>query len=98
MISSDRQSSSESLKVPELAYYYPDTYWRDHAASSFIKSVLLFFDGIATLVPQHAQERAIDADPTLVGPLVASGKMRMLEPREIIDAPSVELLVAALTD
>lgn len=98
MTSADDSRSADSLNLPEFAYYYPDTYWREQAASSFIKTILLFFDGIATLVPQHAQERAIDADPTLVGPLIDSGKMRMLEPREIIDASSVELMVAALTD
>ena len=39
---------------PEVAFYYPGWIWRsDHA----IKNLLLFFDGVALLVPEYMKER-----------------------------------------
>ena len=77
---------------PEVAYYYPATFWYEGHTSDWIKNILLFFDQVATLVPDFVVERAIDADPTLVGPLVDQGILRFIEPKEIIDPESLDLM------
>jgi hypothetical protein len=38
--------------MPRLAFYYPGPSWRIRE-SEWIKSLLLFFDGIALLVPKE---------------------------------------------
>jgi hypothetical protein len=40
-------------ELSELAYYYPEPYWLAHEGS-WIKSLLLFFDGVAILLPAPA--------------------------------------------
>jgi hypothetical protein len=40
-----------SDQFSELAYYYPEPYWLARE-SSWVKSLLLFFDGIAILLPE----------------------------------------------
>lgn len=97
MISTDEPTTAVP-RLRDLAYYYPDTYWLRGQQSDWVKSVLLFFDGVATLVPEHARSKAIHADPTLVEPLLSTGSMVMLEPTEIIDLEAVELMGEALTE
>jgi hypothetical protein len=57
-----------SERVADLAYYYPQPYW---AAGEIdvMKNLLLFFDGIAILLPRYMSGREAAADPVLAGPL-----------------------------
>jgi hypothetical protein len=50
-----------SGQLNELAYYYPEPYWLAHE-TSWIKSLLLFFDGIAILLPDYMSGRELVAD------------------------------------
>ena len=58
------QHSSRSLILmrPPVAFYYPGHLWD---SSDWVKTLLLFFDGIGLLVPKHKQEEPEAADPTL---------------------------------
>ena len=40
-------------QLPELAFYYPNPVWSD---SDWVKNLVLFFDGIALLVPDYMRE------------------------------------------
>jgi hypothetical protein len=68
----------------EVAYIYPAPYWAldDH---DWIKSLLLFFDEVAILLPDYMYGRHRLADPTLVQPLEELGLLRVLEPSDWID-------------
>ena len=68
----------------ELAYYYPSSYWREGATSDWAKTLLLFFDGVATLVPEHERQAALDADPAVAGHLVDRGLLRMISTDELM--------------
>ena len=70
--------------MTDTAYYYPAPYWvlRD---SDWIKSLLLFFDDVAILLPNYMYGRHTDADPTLAGPLEERGLLRVLEPNDWVD-------------
>ena len=37
---------------PEVAFYYPGQYWYD---ADWIKNLILFFDGIAMLIPEYME-------------------------------------------
>ena len=69
----------------EIAYYYPEPYWLADEGS-WIKSLLLFFDEIAILLPSYMYGRHLVADPTLAEPLEDRGLLRVLEPASFVDA------------
>jgi hypothetical protein len=47
-------SNVETKRTRELAFYYPNPMW---SYGNWIKDLVLFFDGIALLVPEHMKER-----------------------------------------
>jgi hypothetical protein len=84
----------------EVAYYYPEPYWLADEGG-WVKSLLLFFDEIAVLLPSYMHGRHLVADPTLAGPLEDSGLLRILEPETFVDDAATTQLtetVEALVD
>lgn len=78
-------SDSGTAISPEVAYYYPEWHWRpdDHG---WIKSLLLFFDEIALLVPDFKRLEPARRDPKLAGALQDEGLLRIIEPEQFVDA------------
>ena len=56
----------------ESAYYYPASFWRA-TEGDWIKSLLLFYDEVAILLPDHVKGRHLDADPSVAGPMKEQG-------------------------
>ena len=85
----------------DIAYYYPAPYWSVRE-SSWVKSLLLFFDEVAILLPRYMHGRHQAADPTLVEPLEDRGLLRVLEPNDWIDEKMAnqlaEIIVELLTN
>jgi hypothetical protein len=75
----------------EVAYYYPEPYWRVGEVDS-LKTLLLFFDEIAILLPRYMRGRETAADPVLAGPLHEQGLLRVLEPEVFVDQQMTEEL------
>lgn len=75
---------SENQSSREIAYYYPEPYWLAREGG-WVKSLLLFFDEIAILLPSYMQGRNVVADQTLAGPIEELGLLRVLEPETFID-------------
>lgn len=74
--------------VPELACYYGDKSWLgSDALTNWVKSLLLFFDGIATQYPSDDFNRLVDSDPVLALPLVESGLLVNYAPNEQSPVP-----------
>jgi hypothetical protein len=73
---------------PEIAYYYPEPYWLADEGS-WIKSLLLFFDEIAVLLPQYMDGRQFLADPTLAEPMADRGLLRVLHPESFLDEQTI---------
>jgi hypothetical protein len=48
----------------EIAYYYPEPYWLAQEGG-WIKSLLLFFDEVAILLPDYMRGQHVVADPSL---------------------------------
>jgi len=84
--------SVQDNQLEDFAYYYPESHWVSGETSDWVKSLLLFFDGVATLIPGANKMRALDADPTLTGPLLDQGLLRQLEPATLIDQDAIALL------
>lgn len=83
--------------MKDTAYYYPAPYWVQ-GEGDWIKSLLLFFDDVAILLPDYMQGRHRDADPSLAGPMEEQGLLRILEPKEWIDAEVAEKLADIMVE
>lgn len=70
--------------LSEFAYYYPEPYWLAHEGA-WIKSLLLFFGGVAILLPNYMSGRELVADPSLAGPSADLGLLRVLQPEWFVD-------------
>ena len=87
--------------MTDTAYYYPAPYWslRD---CGWIKSLLLFFDDVAILLPDYMYGRHTIADPVLAESLEERGLLRVLEPNNWVDGEMTnklaEIIVELLTN
>src|SRR5919198_4204008 len=86
---------SEASAAREIAYYYPEPYWLAHEGG-WVRSLLLFFDEIAILLPEYMRGRHILADPTLAGSIEDRGLLRVLEPESFIDDATAEKLIGVI--
>lgn len=82
---------SDTTALPEFAYYYPEPFWAMNQGD-WLKTLLLFFDGIAILLPRYMRGRHEAADPVLAGPLEDRGLLKVLEPETFIDQQTTESL------
>ena len=85
----------QDTKRPEVAFYYPGWIW---GAPSFIKNLLLFFDGVALLVPTYMKRRVETVDPELSQPLLDQGLLHILEPEKAVDKSATETLAKAMVE
>jgi len=67
----------------DVAYHY-EPYWNS-SRGDWIKSLLLFFDGVAVLVPDYMRDRPLLTDPTLAQPLAEQGLLHRLSPETLVD-------------
>lgn len=90
----DPDTSTEATS-PEVAYYYPEWHWGpdEHA---WVKSLLLFFDEIALLVPNYKRGQPALVDPVLAGALEDEKLLRIIEPEWFVDAEMTTDLAAAM--
>ena len=77
--------------MSDTAYYYPAPFWTSQDGG-WIKSLLLFFDDIATLLPDYMYGRHTLADPALAEPLEDRGLLTVLEPKDWIDGEATNQL------
>lgn len=80
------------VALREVAYYH-EPYW-GLGRGDWIKSLLLFFEGVALLVPDYMCDRPLMTDPTLAQPLAEQGLLHRLSPEDLVDQGAAE----ALTD
>ena len=82
---------------PDVAYVYPAPFW-GWKESGWVKSLLLFFDQVAILLPGYMYGQHIMADPTLVIPLEERGLLRVLEPSNWVDQEMTEQLAGVMVE
>lgn len=80
---------------PETAYYYPEPFWLEDEGG-WLKTLLLFFDKIAILLPEYMYGRHSAADPTLAEPLEDTGLLVVLKPEEFVDAEMTDALTNSM--
>lgn len=80
----------------EVAYHH-EPYWGP-SQGDWIKSLLLFFDGVALLVPDYMRDRPLLTDPSLAQPLADQGLLHRLSPEALVDQSTAEVLTELLDD
>jgi hypothetical protein len=78
-------------------YYYPEPYWLAQE-SSWVKSLLLFFDGVAILLPDYMSGRELIADPSLAEPLADQGLLKVLQPEWFVDEQLADSLAEGMVE
>jgi hypothetical protein len=81
--------------IRELAFYYPNPMW---TRGDWIKNLVLFFDGIALLVPGYLKRRPEEIDPAIVSGLRKHHLLQIVKPEKAVNKAATEKLVMALTD
>jgi hypothetical protein len=84
-------------QLSELAYYYPEPYWLAREGT-WIKSLLLFFDGVAILLPDYMSGRELVEDPALAGPLSDQGLLKVLHPEWFVDGELADRLAEGMVE
>jgi hypothetical protein len=77
----------------ELAYYYPDPMWR---SGDWVKNLVLFFDGVAILLPRYLRDKPGRVDPAITAGLEQHGLLEIVEPEVAVDKAATEELARAL--
>jgi hypothetical protein len=81
--------------MPEVGFYYPNPFWTD---GDWVKNLVLFFDGIALLVPEYMEDRLEDFDPAMVTGLRNHNLLHIIKPESAVDKAATENLASVLTD
>ena len=87
-------SSTITGSLPDVAYI-SEPYWHPQQGDR-LKTLLLFFDGLALLVPDYMRDRPLQTDPTLAQPLDELGLLHRLSPERLVDQSVTDSLVDLL--
>ena len=80
---------------PDIALYYPGQYWRD---PDWAKNLVLFFDGVAMLIPEYMTDYASPDDYPIIYSLKEHGLFHVIRPEESIGPKETETLAGALVE
>jgi hypothetical protein len=80
----------------EVAYHH-EPYWGP-GTGDWMKTLLLFFDGVALLVPDYMRDRPLLSDPGLAQPLDEQGLLHRLSPEDLVGQETAEALTQLLED
>lgn len=81
--------------LSEVALYYPGHLWRNER---WIKTLILFFDGIALLVPEYKLEEPTAMDPELAGGLRDRGLLHYMVADQVVDKKATLALAQGITN
>jgi hypothetical protein len=73
----------------EIAFYYPGPIWH---GSDWIKTLILFFDGVGILLPNYMKGKLEREDPATAIPLMERDLLHILEPEKIVDKKATKQL------
>lgn len=83
------------LQNQEIAFYYPGHLWDQ---PEWIKSLLLFFDGVGLLVPEYKLNEPEIMDPVLAGPLRDKKLLHYYVADKVVDQEATELLTSCIDE
>ena len=88
------KTRSSVAREPECAFYYPGQYWRD---PNWAKNLILFFDGIAMLIPEYMDDHGTLDDHAIISGLREHGLFHIMRPEDEIGVHETRALKDAVT-
>lgn len=85
--------STPAVQTKEVAFYYPGPMWHH---DDWIKTMILFFDGIGILLPNYLNGKPEHETPEIAIPLREMNLLHYLEPEKIVDADATQKLSDAM--
>src|SRR5437899_2519132 len=82
-------TSTIPSRMPEVGFYYPNPFWTD---GDWVKNLVLFFDGIALLVPDYMEDQLEHFDPPMITGLRHHGLLHVVKPEQAIDKAATKNL------
>jgi hypothetical protein len=89
------KSRPVSDSFTELAYYHPHPVWQN---GDWLKNLILFFDGVALLLPSRGRNKPFDQDPAIATGLAEHGLLRVLEADTFIDKEAMDAMATQLLE
>lgn len=86
---------ANEVVTKEIAYYYPNPMWDK---GDWVKNLILFFDGVALLVPEYMKDKPHILDPAIVAGLEQHNLLHMLQPETVVDATATAQLADAMRE
>jgi hypothetical protein len=83
-----------SGEQPAFLGCYSNGWIWPEADLDWVKTLLLFFDGIALFMPQSLVNKVVETDPYLAQPLAARGLLTNLDPDEILDQETSQIIIS----
>lgn len=83
------------IQLKEIAFYYPGPMWHH---DEWIKTMILFFDGIGILLPNYLHGEPEHVHPEIALPLREKQLLHYLEPETIVDADVTQKLSDAMME
>lgn len=84
----------KSPALLDVAYLH-EPLW-GYSEGDWVKSLLLFFEGVALLVPDYMRDRPLFSDPVLAQPLDDQGLLHRLSPEKLVDEETSDSLTDLL--
>ena len=78
---------------PDIAFYYPGQYWIN---ADWIKNLILFFDGVAMLIPKYMEDHGTFDDYPIISSLRDHGLFHVIRPEENIGEKETKALAETL--
>ena len=80
---------------PDVAFYYPGQYWRN---PDWAKNLILFFDGIAMLIPEYMEDHGRFDDFPIISSLKDHGLFHVIRPENSVGSKETKALTKALVE
>ena len=80
---------------PDVAFYYPGQYWLN---ADWIKNLILFFDGVAMLIPNYMEDYGTFDDYPIISSLKDHGLFHVIRPEANVGAEETKELADAFAE
>ena len=91
-----RPKTTPNQLAPEFALYHPWPPIDGHSLGEWVKTMLLFFEGVAILAPPAEGERLVTREEETLAPLADQGLFRVLNPADLIQKREAKAILKFL--
>lgn len=91
----DDAYAPKTERLPEVAFYYPNPYLQN---ADWAKNLVLFFDGLATLIPNYMPPSNNEDNEAIIEGLKKHGLFHVLKPEMVVDKEAATQLATLMSE